>query len=223
MLKSAYKDETPEADDKADLKKQGDLWWQRGHVFVPLKLQPGVLKQFHDDPLAGHLGSMKTLNLLGWTVTWPGIQKDVVQYTKSCFSCQRAKHSTQKPPGSMHSLQILDRPWSCIGINFVVKLPISSGFDSILVIVNHFTKGVHLILAKETWSAEEFASLFFACFIRLHGLPDKIVSDRGSLFVSKFWKEVQQLLHVKDAPLTAWHPCTDGQTERANQTVEMFL
>jgi hypothetical protein len=92
-----------------------------------------------------------------------------------------------------------------------------------LVIVDHFTKGVHLVSAKESWSAEEFAFVFFDRFIRLHGLPDKIVSDRGSLFVSKFWKEVQRLLRVQAAPSTAWHPRTDGQTERTNQTVETFL
>jgi hypothetical protein len=123
----------------------------------------------------------------------------------------------------MHSLQIPDHPWSCIGINFVVKLPISLGFDSILVIVDHFLKGVHLILANETWTAEGFEFLFVDCFIRLHGLPDKIVFDRGSLFVSKFWREVQKLLSITAAPLKAWHPRTDGQTERANQTVEMLL
>jgi hypothetical protein len=64
---------------------------------------------------------------------------------------------------------------------------------------------------------------FLDCFIRLHGLPNKIVSDRGSLFVLKFWLEVQRLLRVKSAPSTAWHPRTDGQTEQANQTVETFL
>jgi hypothetical protein len=93
----------------------------------------------------------------------------------------------------------------------------------VLVIVDHFSKGLHLVPARETWTAEEFAWSFFDCFIRYHGLPDKIVSDRGSLFVSKFWKEVQRLLRVTAAPSTAWHPWTDGQTERANQTFKTFL
>jgi len=104
-----------------------------------------------------------------------------------------------------------------------VKLPLSEGFDSILVIVDHFSKGIHLIAASEGWTAEEFAYSFFDRFIRHHGLPDKIVSDRGSLFVSRFWKEVQRLLRIKAAPSTAWHPRTDGQTERANQTFETYL
>jgi hypothetical protein len=122
----------------------------------------------------------------------------------------------------MHSLQILDCPWSCIGINFVFKLPISLGFD-FLVIVDHFSKGIHLILANETWMAKEFGVWFVDCFIRLHGLPDKIVCNRGSLLVSKFWQEVQRLLKITAAPSTAWHPRTDGQTECANQAVKIFL
>lgn len=77
--------------------------------------------------------------------------------------------------------------------------------------------------AREDWTAERFAYSFFDCFICYHGLPDKIVSDRGSLFVSRFWKEVQRLLRVKPAPSTAWHPRTDGQTERVNLTLETFL
>jgi hypothetical protein len=105
----------------------------------------------------------------------------------------------------------------------VVKLPVSNGFDSILVVVDHLTKGVHLVAANESWTAEEFAFVFLDRFIRLHGLPDKIVSDRGPIFVSKFWREVQRLLRISAAPSTAWHPRTDGQTERANQTIETFL
>jgi hypothetical protein len=110
-----------------------------------------------------------------------------------------------------------------IGIDFVVKLPLLSGFNSILVIVNHFLKGAHMIPANESWTAEEFAFKFFDRFIRYHGLPDKIVLDQGSLFVSKFWREVQQLLRVTPALSTAWHPQTDGQTKRANQNMETYL
>jgi hypothetical protein len=108
LLRRAYEKESPAAAEIEGLSKIGNLWWLRGRVFVPPSLRPRVLQQFHDNPLAGHLGSMKTLDLLSRTVAWPGIRKDVASYTKSCFSCQRAKHSTQKPPGQLHSLQIPD-------------------------------------------------------------------------------------------------------------------
>lgn len=221
-LLQAYEADPPDPEDD-DLTNRDGLWWLRDRIFVPVSLRPKILKHYHDDVLSGHPGSLKTLALISRTMIWPGIRKDILLYTKSCFSCQRAKHSNLRPPGLMTSLAVPSRPWSVIGIDFVVKLPDSSGFDSILVIVDHFSKGVHLIPANETWTAEEFSFAFFDRFIRLHGLPDKIVSDRRALFVSKFWKEIQRLLRVKPAPSTAWHPRTDGQTERTNQTVETFL
>lgn len=135
---------------------------------------------------------------------WPGITKDVLDYTKSCFSCKRAKHSNQQPPGLMNSLSVPDRPWSTIGFDFVVKLPESAGFNSILVIVDRFSTRVHLISANQSWNAEEFAFAFLDCFIRLHGLPDNIVSDCGKLIVSRFWKEVQHFLRITPSPLKVW-------------------
>jgi hypothetical protein len=114
----------------------------------------------------------------------------------------------------------------CIGIDFVVNLLLSEGFNSILVIVDYFSKStrfIHLITARERWTAEEFPYRFFDRFICHHGLPDKIVPDRIALFVSKFWKEIQRLLQIKPAASTAWHSRTDGQTEQANQVFKMFL
>jgi hypothetical protein len=156
LLRAAYVKEPPNPVELYGLLKQGDLWWHQGHVFVPTTLHPQVLHQFHNYPLAGHLGSLKTLDSLGRTVNWPGMRKDIIAYVKSCFLCQRAKHSTQKPPSQMHSFQFPNHPWSCFVIDFIFKLPLSSGFDSVLVIMDHFSKGVHLILANKTWLAEEF-------------------------------------------------------------------
>lgn len=223
LLREAYQKEPPDPEDDDYLVFREDLWRLRDRIFVPYSLWARILKDFHDEPTAGHPGSLKTLDLISRTMFWPRIRRDVINYTKSCFSCQRSKHSNQRPPGLMNSLAVPERPWSTIGLDFVVKLPLSAGYDSILVVVDHFSKGLHLIPANETWTAEEFAASFFDQIFRLHGLPDKIVSDRGSLFVSKFWKEVQRLLRIKPAPSTAYHPRTDGQTERANQTVETYL
>lgn len=188
-----------------------------------LQFNPLFLQTFHDDILAGHLGLLKTLQNIMQLFNWQGIQSDVLKYTKSCLSCQKAKHLNQKPPGLMVPLSIPERPWSIIGIDFVVKLPISRTFDSILVIVDHFSKAAHFILACKTWTAEEFAYVFLDRFIRFHGLPDKIVSDQGAIFVSKFWKEVQRLLCIRPAPSTAWHPITDGQTEQTYQTMKTYI
>jgi hypothetical protein len=108
LLLKAYLAEPPDPLPDGDIKKVDGFWWSQGRIFVLSKLRPRVLKEFHDGLLAGHLGSLKTLEVIGQTLTWPGIQKDVLRYTKSCFSCQRAKQSNQKPPGLMKSLQVPD-------------------------------------------------------------------------------------------------------------------
>lgn len=92
-----------------------------------------------------------------------------------------------------------------------------------MVVVDHFSKGAHFIPANESWSASQLANAFVDCVFRLHGLPDKIVSDRGSTFVSRFWTSVLDRLGIKSAPSTAFHPQTDGQVERLNAVLEDFL
>ncbi|PLW35736.1 hypothetical protein PCANC_23696 [Puccinia coronata f. sp. avenae] len=217
LLASVYQSPDFQSADEDGLEFKDGLWWIHDRLFVPKSLRSRVLKDLHDEATSGHPGSLKTLDLVTRTMYWPGVCKDVLSYVKSCFSCQQAKHSNQ------HPLPVPPRPWSTIGIDFVMKLPLSAGFDSVLVIVDHLTKGIHLVAAKETWDAEEFAFVFLDRFIRLHGLPDRIVSDQGSLFISKFWREVQRLMRISPAPSTAWHPRTDGQTERVNQTFETYL
>lgn len=86
----------------------------------------------------------------------------------------------------MMSLSIPDRPWSVIGVDFIVQLQLSKGFDSIMVIVDHFSKCSHFIPAKETWNADKLEEAFVAQAFRLHGLPETIVSDRGTTFMSQF-------------------------------------
>lgn len=120
-------------------------------------------------------------------------------------------------------LPIPDRPWSVIGIDFIVKLPLSPTYDSIFVITDHMTKGAHFIPCNESMDSHALARLFVKDFFRLHGFPDKIVSDRGPTFVSAFWRSVMFALRIAPVPSTAYHPETDGQTERTNQTLETYI
>lgn len=108
-------------------------------------------------------------------------------------------------------------------MDFVTKLPVSDGFDSILVVVDKFSKMTHFIPCMEAIDAEGVAKLIMKNIVRLHGLPNSIVSDRGPQFVSKFWKILMNLLGVKVKLSTAVHPQTDGQTERMNQSMEQYL
>lgn len=157
------------------------------------------------------------------TFLWPSVQQDVITFCKSCDSCQRTKISTQPLAGHMVPLPIPDRPWSVIGINMIVKLPLSSSFHSVLVITDHLRKGAHFIPCNKSMDSHSLAKLFVQQFFRYHGFPDKIVSDRGATFISAFWRAVLLALRVTPAPSTAYHPQTDGQTERANQTLETYI
>ena len=194
-------------------------------LFVPdqnaLKLE--VLKRCHDATSAGHMGFMKTVTLVTRHYYWPGMWTTVKDYVATCDVCQRAKSSKRGAWGELHQLQIPEAPWTDISMDFIVKLPPSQTFDSILVVVDRLTKMTHLIACNETADAAALATMFVKEIVRLHGMPKTIVSDRGSTFMSKFWERTCELWGVHLKHSTAYHPQTDGQTDRTNQTTEQYL
>jgi hypothetical protein len=151
------------------------------------------------------------------------MRKDINDFVDSCGTCQRNKSPRHKPFGLLQPIPIPPRPWSSISMDFIVKLPSSNGFDSILVIVCRLTKQAHFIACNESINSSGLADLFIANVFRLHGLPDDIISDRGPVFRSLFWKTLLSKLNVVPKYSTAYHPQTDGQTERVNQTLEQYL
>ena len=145
-------------------------------------------------------------------------------YVRNCASCQMNKWRTVKPAGLLQPLKPAEAPWLSISIDFVSGLPVSDqGNDMVLVVVDRFTKAVHLAPCKKTITAQQFALLMFQTVYRLHGIPADIVSDRDKLFTSNFWKELSRLLGTKLRLSTAYHPETDGQTERANKVLQEVL
>src|ERR1700684_4429529 len=114
-------------------------------------------------------------------------------------------------------------PWKGLSCDFITDLPLSNGMDSILVFVDRMTKMSHFLLCLKSTSAPDFARLFVSHVVKLHGLPNSIVSDRGSIFTSHFWTTVASILKIDPRKSTAFHPQTDGQTERMNQTLEAYL
>lgn len=108
-------------------------------------------------------------------------------------------------------------------MDFIGPLPKSRGYDSIAVVVDKLTKLVHLIATKTTVTAKEFAFLFFNNVIRLHGVPEAIITDRDTRFTSSFWRELMKLMSIEQRMSSAFHPQSDGQTERANRTLEAML
>jgi hypothetical protein len=182
-----------------------------------------ILQSRHDSPAAGHPGQEKTYDLVTRNFWWPGIREYIKNYVRSCEVCQRSKASRHKPYGLLEPLPIPDTPWSSIGMDFIVKLPVSHGFDSILVFVCRRTKQAHFVPCNEAIDAVGTANLFLNNIFKLHGLPASIVSDRGPQFKSLFWKAVTSVLGIKLKLSSAYHPQTDGQTERTNQTLEQYL
>ena len=147
----------------------------------------------------------------------------VISWLDTCGTCQVTKTSTQRPVGLLHPLPIPNRPWGSIGMDFVGPFPESSGYDYLWVVICRLTSQVHLIPVKTTIKASELAWLYVKEVVRLHGLPDTIVSDWDSKFTSKFWRETHRLLGTKLLMLTVFHLQTDGATERANRSIGQVL
>jgi IS30 family transposase len=155
---------------------------------------------------------------------WVGLKRDVAEYVAVCDTCQKVKAEHQRPTGLLQPMKIPEWKWEEVGMDFVVGLPhTQKGYDSIWVIVDRLTKVAHFIPVKTKYTGEQLATLYMEKIVCFHGVPKKIVSDRGSQFTSHFWKAVHESLGTKLNFSTAYHPQTDGQTERTNQILEDML
>lgn len=202
---------------------RGGLVYKDHQIYVPEMLRKEILLARHASPVAGHNGVAKTFDLIQREFWWPSLRKDVLAVVSQCDVCQRTKVPRHLPHGYLQPLPTPNRPWSSLSMDFIVKLPVSQGFDSILVVVDRLTKMAHFLPCNETIDAPGLAQLYIKHIFRIHGLPESIISDRGSTFLSKFWLKVVELLSITPKPSTAFHPETDGQTERVNQCLEQFL
>ena len=203
--------------------KNGHWFHQDLQLYVPEIARLEVLKLNHDSKLAGHLGTRKTQELLSRSFWWPTYREDTKKYISSCTVCARNKTPRSSPVGLLQPLPIPSRPWGSISMDFVVDLPPSKGMNTILVVVDRLTKMAHFIPYKGLPTAKQTADLVLKEVFRLHGIPDDVVSDRGVQFTSKFWKDFCLALGVKVNLSSAFHPQSNGQTERTNQTLEQYL
>jgi len=192
-------------------------------IYVPPNCRSSVIKICHDLPSAGHYGFNKTISLIKRDFWWPSLSSDVKDYVRSCEICCRAKPSRHKPYGFLNPLDISERPWSSIGLDFITDLPVSDGFNCILVVVDRLTKMIHLIPFRNIPSAVDTADAFMNSIFKLHGLPNEIISDRGSQFTSKFWSALCNSLNVNLKFSSPYHHQSNGQTERVNSVVEQYL
>lgn len=196
-----------------------------GSIYVPdtNDLRLLITQMHHDHHLSGHPGIRKTVQSIRRRYWWPNLKAFVSNYIASCPSCKRAKTSRHKPYGPLRFLPVPERPWHSISMDFIDGLPDSDGFNSVLVVVDRLTKMSIFIPTHNTIDAPGVAQLFLRHVFSKHGTPADIVSDRGKHFISRFWSSLCDLLHIKSNLSTAYHPETDGQTERVNQILEQYL
>ena len=200
----------------------------QGLPYVPEIIRTELISRHHDDPLAGHFGIVKTHELIARKYYWPTLCHDVEDYVKECNVCLTSKAVRHKLYGDLQFLPILTHHWKDLSMDFVTGLPVSTdwkgdSYDLILVIVDRLTKMVHYKPVKITIDTPGLAKVIIDVVVRHHGLPDLIVTDRGLLFTSKFWSSLYYFLGIKRKLSTAFHPQTDGQTERQNSTMEAYL
>jgi hypothetical protein len=171
----------------------------------------------------GHFGAKKTEEVLAGHFFWPKMRRDVARLVARCTTCQKAK-SWLNPHGLYLHLPVPSAPWEDISMDFVLGLPRTrKGRDSVFVVVDRFSKMSHFIPCHKTDDATHIADLFFREIVRLHGVPNAIVSDCDAKFLSHFWRTLWAKLGTKILFSTTCHPQTDGQTEVVNRTLSTML
>jgi hypothetical protein len=182
-----------------------------------------LLQEAHGGGLMGHFGAKKTADILAGHFFWPQMRKDVERFVARYATCQKAK-SCLNPHGLYLPLPVPSAPWEDISMDFVLGLPRNrKGRDCVFVVVDRFSKMAHFIPCHKTDDASNIADLFFREVVRLHGVPNTIVSDRDVKFFSYFWKTLWAKLGSKLLFSTTCHPQTDGQTKVVNRTLATML
>ena len=197
-----------------------------GRILVPESgpFRLRVLQYHHDHPVSGHFGINKTLALICKDYVWPNLRSSVTDYCRSCTTCSRSKSKRHKPYGLLRQLPVPVRPWDSISMDFIEQLPTSSdGFTAILVVVDRFTKQSIFIPTHDTITSAQLAELLVIHVFSKHGVPCHVTSNRGSEFISHFFRLLGKAFDMKLHFTSGYHPEGDGRTERVNQTLEQYL
>ncbi|KAI3802113.1 hypothetical protein L1987_30238 [Smallanthus sonchifolius] len=196
-----------------------------GRMWIPKigELRAKILDEAHKSRYSIHPGTNKMYQDMKKEYWWPGMKNDVTEYVSKCLTCSLVKAEHQKPCGKMQPLPIPEWKWEEITMDFI-KLPqTAKGNDTIWVIVDRLTKSTHFLPIRETSSSERLAEIFIKEVVSRHGMPLSIVSDRDTRFTSRFWKKFNEAMGTRLNISTAYHPQTDGQSERTIQTLEDML
>ncbi|GJW40446.1 reverse transcriptase domain-containing protein [Tanacetum coccineum] len=203
----------------------GSLYFM-DRIWVPLvgDVRITIMDEAHKSKYFVHPGADKMYYDLRDRYWWPGMKRDIATYVSKCLTCSKVKAEHQRPSGLLQQPEIPEWKWDKITMDFITKLPRSkNGHDTIWVIVDRLTKSAHFLAIREDYSTERLARIYIDEIVARHGVPVSIISDRDGRFTSRCWQTVQNALGTRLDMSTAYHPQTDGQSERTIQTLEDML
>ncbi|KAJ0950618.1 putative nucleotidyltransferase, Ribonuclease H [Helianthus annuus] len=227
----ALKEENIEAEGLRGMKKQLEqrsdgIYYIMERVWIPLfgDLRELVMDEAHKSRYSIHPGSDKMYQDLKVLYWWPNMKALIATYVSKCLTCARVKAEHQKPSGLLQQPEIPTWKWEQIAMDFVTGLPrTQAGNDTIWVIVDRLTKSAHFLAIKETDKFSQLAAVYLKEVVSRHGVPTSIISDRDPRFTSELWQSMHKSFGSQLDMSTAYHPQTDGQSERTIQTIEDML
>nr|GFA57670.1 reverse transcriptase domain-containing protein [Tanacetum cinerariifolium] len=189
----------------------------KGRSWLPCyeDLRSMIMHESHKSKYSIHPGSKKMYQDVKKLYWWPNMKADIATYVSKCLTCTRIRAEHQRPSGLLVQLAILEWKWDNITMDFITKLPKSSqGFDTIWVIMDRLIKSAHFLPIRENDPLDKLARLYLNRIVVRHRIPISIICDRDGRFTSNFWKSFQKALGTDICMSTAYHPETDGQSER---------
>ncbi|GKB28792.1 putative reverse transcriptase domain-containing protein [Tanacetum coccineum] len=225
MLLENAKDPKKVRKEKLEPRADGTLCFN-GRSWLPCygDLRTVIMHESHKSKYSIHPGSDKMYQDMKKLYWWPNMKADIATYVSKCLTCAKVKAEHQRPSGLLVQPKIPEWKWDNITMDFVTKLPKSSqGYDTIWVIVDRLTKSAIFVPMRETDPMDKLARMYLKEVVTRHGIPVSIICDRDPRFASNFWRSLQNALGTNLDMSTAYHPQTDGQSERTIQTLEDML
>ncbi|GKC63358.1 putative reverse transcriptase domain-containing protein [Tanacetum coccineum] len=225
MLVENSKDPKKFRKEKLEARANGTLCFN-GRSWLPCygDLRTVIMHESHKSKYSIHPGFDKIYQDLKKLYWWPNMKANIATYVSKCLTYAKVKAEHQRPSGLLVQPEIPQWKWDNITMDFVTKLPKSpQGYDTIWVIVDRLTKSTIFASMRETGPLEKLAKLYLKEVVARHGIPISIICDHDPRFASRFWRTLQKVLGTSLDMSTAYHPETDGQSERTIQTLEDMI
>jgi hypothetical protein len=176
-------------------------------------LRHKIITALHASPLGGHSVLEATCHRIKKLFAWPKLKQFVADFVSQCSVCQQAKPERVPYPGLLSPLPVPETAWQVVSLDFIEGLPKSKKYNSILVVVDKFSKYAHFIPLSHPFTAMQIVVHYMESVSKLHGLPLAMISDRDKIFTSNLWQTLFTLTGTELRMSLAYHPQTDRQTE----------